>query len=152
MTIADGVAIGISVLAFALSLFQFLFEKRRVRHEATINAFVELQKTVLNNPDFVNADAAQILTNHTTIQSGVIDKDWEEISEFLAHIEQFAVGVNTKVYSIKVVDRIAGSHLIKQYERFLPIIEYKRKKANTDKRYREFEIMAKKLKPFNPNI
>ena len=152
MTVADGVAIGISVIALLFGLYQFIFERKRVRHEATINAFVELQKTVLNNSKYINADITKILTNHQKVQTGIVDNDWEEISEFLARIEQFSVGVNTKIYDIKVVDRMAGSHLIKEYNRFQPIINYKRQKSNTNKRYIEFETMVKKLKEFNPNI
>lgn len=152
MTIADGFAIFISVIALGFSLFQFYVERNRARDEATINAFAELQKEVLNNEAFVNADVAGILENHKRIATGGIDVDWEKISECLARIEQFAVGVNTKVYNVSILDRMAGSHIVKEYNRFMPIIMYKRQKGNTNKRYIEFEKMAEKLKEENPDI
>ncbi len=149
---ADVFAIIISVIALALSIFQFFAERQRGRDEATINAFAELQREVLNKEAYVNASVSDILEKHKKIESDEIDEDWEQISEYLARIEQFAVGVNTKVYNLSVLDRMAGSHIVKEYNRFSPIIDYKRKKGNTNKRYIEFETMAKRLKKFNPDV
>lgn len=147
----DIIAIIVSVVALFLSAYQFLFERKLNRMAATIDALAELQKDVLNNEDFINAQVESILEHHKTL-SGEFDVAWETISENLARIEQFAVGVNTKVYSIEILDRMAGSHIIKLFYKFKPIIIYKREKGNTDKRYREFEIMVTSLKEYNPDF
>ena len=149
---ADVLAIIISVIALVLSVLQFFVERQRGRDEATINAFAELQKDVLNEDAFINANVPDILEKYKKIESTELDTDWEQISEYLARIEQFAVGVNTKVYTLSVLDRMAGSHIIKEYKRFSPIIDYKRAKGNTNKRYIEFETMANSLKKFNPGV
>lgn len=119
--------------------------------EATIDALAELQKDVLNNEEFINTQVESILEHHKTL-SGEFDAAWETISESLARIEQFAVGVNTKVYSIEILDRMAGSHIIKLFYKFEPIIVYKREKGKTNKRYIEFETMVKSLKKYNPDL
>lgn len=152
MNWTDYVAIIISTIALLLSIFQFFVERRINRQESTINAFSELQKEVLNKEKYYKADVNSILENHKKLKENETDEEWEQVSEFLARIEQFAVGVNTNVYSIKIVDRMAGSHLVKQYDRFKPIINYKREKSGTNKRYEEFEKMKDKLKTYNPNI
>lgn len=148
----DFAAIIVSVAALLLSIFQFFVERRRSRMEATINALAELQKEVLNQDEFVNTQVEKLLEDHKKLPEGTLDMEWESISESLARIEQFAVGVNTKVYSVQILDRMAGSHLLKEYYRFKPIIDFKRKKGKTNKRYIEFEKMAESLKKYNPDI
>lgn len=147
----DIIAIFVSVVALALSAYQFLFERKLNRMGATIDALAELQKDVLNNEEFISAQVADILEHHKTL-SGEFDIAWETISENLARIEQFAVGVNTKVYSIEILDRMAGSHIIKLFYKFKPIIIYKREKGKTDKRYIEFETMVNSLKKYDPAL
>lgn len=147
----DFIAIIISVVALFLSAYQFLLERRLNRMEATIDALAELQKDVLNNEEFINTQVESILEHHKTL-SGEFDAAWETISESLARIEQFAVGVNTKVYSIEILDRMAGSHIIKLFYKFEPIIVYKREKGKTNKRYIEFETMVKSLKKYNRDL
>ena len=148
----DIVAVVVSVAALIISILQFFVERLRSRREATINALAELQKEVLNNSKYTELDANEVVKEHMAKKDGDADYDWETASEFLARIEQFAVGINTGVYAVSVLDRMAGSHMIKEYQRVEPIISYKRKKAGTDKRYIEFETMVNKLKKYNPDI
>lgn len=147
----DLIAIIVAVAALFLSGYQFLVERKLNRMGATIAALAELQKEVLNEEKFVNASVDTILHHHQTANEPY-DADWEFVSESLARIEQFAVGVNTGVYSVIILDRMAGSHIIKLFYRFKPIIEYKRKKAGTNKRYKEFETMVNDLKKYNPTL
>lgn len=148
----DFAAIIVSVIALGLSIYQFFVERKVNRMEATINAFAELQKEVLNQEEYFKADIIAILEKHKKIKGSSKDADWELISEYLARLEQFSVGINMDVYSVDVVDRMAGSYLIKEFNRLLPIIDYKRFKGNTNKRYEEFEMMVKKLSHHNPDI
>lgn len=147
----DIIAIIVSVVALLLSAYQFLVERKLNRMGATIDALAELQKDVLNSEEFVDAPVESILEHHKTVDGG-FDAAWEAVSESLARIEQFAVGVNTKVYSIEILDRMAGSYIIKLFYKFEPIIAYKREKGHTNKRYIEFETMVKDLKKYNPDL
>lgn len=147
----DLIAIIISVVALLLSAYQFLVERKLNRMGAAIAALAELQKDVLNEEKFINASVDKILEYHKKANGG-FDADWEAVSESLARIEQFAVGVNTGVYSIMILDRMAGSHIIKLFYKFKPIIDYKRNKAGTNKRYEEFEKMVNGLKKHNSNL
>jgi len=147
----DVIAIIISVVALLLSAYQFLVERKLNRMGATIAALAELQKDVLNDEKFINASVDKILEYHKQA-NGEYDVDWETISESLARIEQFAVGVNTGVYSTVILDRMAGSHIINVFNKFKPIIDYKREKAGTNKRYEEFEKMVDGLKSYDPGL
>ncbi len=151
MDTLDIIAIGVSVVALCLSIYQFLIERTLNRMGATIDALAKLQKDVLNNENFINAQVEKILARHNTLLNA-FDAEWEFISENLARIEQFAVGINTKVYSIKILDRMAGSHILKLFYKFKPIIDFKREKGKTNKRYIEFETMVNSLKKYNPDL
>ena len=142
------VAIIISVVALFISVLQFFMERRFYRNEATINAFSLLQKDVLEKDSFKNVNITDVINFHE-LKTSETDKAWELLSEQMARIEQFSVGVNTNVYSIKIVDRMAGSHLIKEFERLKPIIDKKRINSKTNKRYEEFEKMVDSLKKKN---
>ena len=74
-------------------------------------------------------------------------KEWEEITICLAKIENFAVGVNTNIYSYRVLNRLGGGFFIRQFEKLSPIITIKRKNnVSTGKHYDEFEKTVSKLK------
>ena len=151
--VLDFAAIIVSVVALVLSLFQFFVERKRVSNQATIDSFAELQSSVFNMTDFNELDVDKILLEYKKEEpTKEVLRDWENLSEYMARIEQFAVGVNTGVFNIKIVDRMAGSHIIKQYNRLYPVICYKREKGKTNKRYEEFEKMAKKLSKYNTDI
>ncbi len=127
----------ISILAFLLSGYQFLRESSRQKKEATLIAYNELQDSVfskLNNYD----DLSKIVYR---------SKEWEEITICLAKIENFSVGINTNIYSYKVLDRLGGAFFIRQFEKLEPIINEKREKnISPGKHYNEFEKTALRLK------
>ena len=148
----DVIAIIISIIALIFSCLQFFSEKERSRKEATINALIQLQHDVFDQTNYFQADITQLIQKHSAIEANVIDESWEYISDCMARIEQFCVGINTKIYSLEILDRMAGSYFIKEYNRLRPIIVYKRERANTDKRYIEFETVVNNLKKYNPNL
>ena len=131
------VALIISILAFLLSIYQFFRESSRQKKEATLIAYNELQDGVfarLNKYD----DLSKIVYK---------SKEWEEITICLAKIENYAVGVNTNIYSYRVLNRLGGGFFIRQFEKLSPIITIKRKNnVSTGKHYDEFEKTVSKLK------
>jgi len=50
----------------------------------------------------------------------------DKIYEFLSHMERLAVGVNTRIYDITVLDRMVGSFIIKWHDRLIDIIKWRR--------------------------
>lgn len=76
-----------------------------------------------------------------------IDNDeWFRISKALALIEHFAVGVNNKIYDLKILNSMAGNKMIDTYDKSVNIIKYKRK--DSEKNYSEFESMVNSLKNY----
>ena len=74
-------------------------------------------------------------------------EEWEEITICLAKIENFSVGINTGIYSHKVLNRLGGAFFIRQFDKLKPIIDLKREKnMSVGKHYDEFEKAVWTLK------
>lgn len=54
-------------------------------------------------------------------------------------IEHFSVGVNSDIYDVDIVKRLAGKHFCALYDKLLPMIEKKRRINKSDKHYDEFK-------------
>lgn len=75
----------------------------------------------------------------------------EESSEYIKALEFFATGVNQEIYDIKIVRKMSGNRLVKQYnENLKNLIEKKRHKKDGKKKdseaYIEYEKMIQNLK------
>ncbi len=130
-------ALVISILAFLLSCYQFFRESSRQKKEATLIAYNDLQDNVFAE-----------LNKHEDLSKIVYQSDdWKEITTCLAKIENFSVGINTNIYSYKVLNRLGGAFFISQFEKLKPIINTKREKnVSSGKHYNEFENTVLKLK------
>lgn len=64
----------------------------------------------------------------------------------MARIEHFSVGVNSGVYSIFILNRLAGGFIIERHEYLTKIIEHKRIVKPHVKHYDEFDKMVDHLK------
>ena len=131
-------AIIISILALVFSFSQFIFDYIHCKKADTIAAYNRLQDDVFINliplpcplPPMTSADPL-----------------WQDVTVYLAKIEHFSVGINTGIYSIKVLNRLGGAYFIRQFERLWPVIDFKRKQmvipgGHAD----EFEKMVNNLK------
>ena len=138
----DIAALIISILAFLLSFIQFVRDASRGKKEATLNAFY-----VLQNEAF---DPLNALLSDECIDVSAITRDsdeWRMVTTALAKIEQFSVGINTNIYSIEILNRVAGAYFIRLYETLEPIIEKKRSQnISKGKHYDEFQQMIYRLK------
>lgn len=75
----------------------------------------------------------------------------EKSSEYIKELEFFATGVNQEIYDIKIVKKMSGNRLVKQYnENLKDLIEKKRHKKDGKKKdseaYIEYEKMIQNLK------
>ena len=132
------VALIISILAFILSVVQFFRDSLRQKKEATLIAYNELQDNVFSKLNKYGDDLSKI-----EYRSG----EWEEITICLAQIENFSVGINTNIYSFRILNRLGGAFFIRQFEKLKPVIDIKREKnISAGKHYDEFEKTILKLK------
>jgi len=142
----EGFALVFSGIAIIISLAQFFSERNRSRKEATIHAFDELEENVFSKKHYKKL---VIRAGEEYALSGKPENDqekWNEATLALSRIEHFAVGVNSKIYDLKTLNRMAGSFLLEEFSRWKPIIDTKRIQAPNSKHYDEFETMCISLK------
>ena len=136
----DVAALIISIFALMLSIIQFIQEASRQKKEATLNAYNILQDDAFS---YLIKLSREELNPPPEYHS----QEYDRITNCLAKIEMFSTGINTGIYSIKVLNRLGGAFFIHQYDRLSEIIEEKRKEDRTKgKHYDEFEQTVKKLK------
>lgn len=75
-------------------------------------------------------------------------------TEYLKEMERFCTGVNIGLYDIHVVDRIAGTMLITQYNKYLSdLIEKRRDKtvqnAQADNIYCEYIKLIEQIRKYH---
>jgi len=144
----------ISAIALLVSLYSVLSNKNRSRKQATLDAFGILQREVL--------DKIKTVKKKDTKELGDVGEEinpelWKELTLYLVRIERFSVGVNTRVYDLGVLNRLAGSYLIDIYYIVKPVINKKRDLSITIKKpkkktYDEFERIVRKLEKIRKRV
>ena len=134
----DVIAICISSGALIFSLLQFVFSTIRQKREATLNAYIQLQEEVFSQLNIMKKPYAKIRYE---------SDEWQKITCYLAKIEVFCVGINTGIFSERVLNRVGGAYFIRQFNELKVIIDKKRKKnISKGNHYNEFEKTVEKLK------
>ena len=144
--VADIIAIVISFIALVFSLIQFFVEKDRNRKEATIHAFDSLEesKNILFLFSLSKNEVDDLVSRKKNYDKR-IESDWEKLSNALPLIEHFAVGINSGIYDISTLNRMAGNQMISVFYTCDMLITYKRKGQGKENNYIEFETMVKEL-------
>ena len=134
------ISIIIAVVSVIFSVITYMKNVAHDRKQATLDAFSKLQTEVFDELNHITkSEIAEISNNPRS-------SEYKELSKNLARIEHFCVGINTKVYDLKIVKRLAGRYIIVAYEKYLPMIERKRNINQSAKHYDEFETAVNKLK------
>lgn len=133
----------ISLIFAVLScLHSFFIYNQTVKHDkkqATLDAFNILQEQVLDKINlYPNSKIKEIAEDARS-------KEYKSLTILMARIEHFSVGVNSDIYDIEIVKRLAGKHFCALYDKLLPMIEKKRKINKLDKHYDEFEKLVNGL-------
>lgn len=131
----DIAALIISIFAAGFSVLQFTIGGSRQQKESTLEAYNNLQNDVFS--ELKKYDLG-------SLKKG--DDGWSEVTVCLAKIEKFCVGINTNIYSWKILNRLGGGYFIEQYDKLLPVITQKRENDSSNKHYDEFEMVVNKLK------
>ena len=143
---ADYMALIISFIALAFSVGQFCSERKRNRREATIHAFDKLEESqsVLYLFKLSKSEIENLVELKQKNGNQKID-DWDKLTEALVLIEHFSVGVNSKVYDLKTLNRMAGNKVISTFDTCNAFIRYKRNDYGNEKNYLELEKMSQHL-------
>lgn len=114
-----------AVVAIIISIMLYRHGLKRERKTDTLRVFSEIRKKYYNTKTL----------------------DEKEKLMYLNELEYFATGVNENIYDIRIVKKISGGRLIKQYENWIAdFIQIRRSKFGNSKTYCEYEKMIKKLK------
>ena len=117
----------------------FLYERRK----ATIECFNVLQNEVLDK--FVSIKEQNAKTIIENLDNEQCRQAYGDYRALIARLEHFAVGVNKRIYDFKVVDKIAGIHLVRLYTKIKPIIDKVNEKEQSVNHYCNFVKLVKKL-------
>lgn len=114
------IAIVISVISGVISFCTFHWTARRDRKQATLDAYNQLQEQALDQLNhYAPANIREIAKNRRS-------DEYKTISEYIARIEHFCVGVNSKIYDRKTVYELAEGYLDGSIKtRIEPIISVK---------------------------
>ena len=120
--IISGIAAAVAII---ISIILYRHGLDRERRTDTLKCFSEIRRKYFNT-------------------KGLSDK---EKLKYLNELEYFATGINAKIYDIKIVKKMSGSRLIRQYDNWASeFVQYRRKQFGNDKSYCEYEKMIEKLR------
>lgn len=129
----------LAVISAVHSIYVYIQTVKHDKKQATLDAFNILQEQVLDKINlYSNSKIKEIAEDSRS-------KKYKDLTILMARIEHFSVGVNTEIYDLKIVKRLAGKHFCMLYDKLLPMIEKKRKINKTDKHYDEFEKLVEEL-------
>lgn len=121
----ENVDIITSIMALLFSIGIYIHGINRERKNDTLKSFSEIRRKYYNTKNF----------------------DDKEKLKYLNELEYFATGINAGIYDIKIVKKLSGSRLIKQYDDTMAeFIRSRREKYGNEKTYCEYEKMIEKLR------
>lgn len=132
----------LAVISAVHSIYVYIQTVKHDKKQATLDAFNILQEQVLDKINLYSYSKVKELAKDTR------SKEYKELTILMARIEHFSVGVNSEIYDLEIVKRLAGKHFCNLYDKLLPMIEKKRKINKTDKHYDEFEKLVEELNCF----
>lgn len=133
------IAVISAVFSIVTYVKTFLYEKRK----ATIECFNNLQNEVLDKFAGIEKQNAKVILEN--INDERCQEAYDGYRVLIARLEHFAVGVNKKIYDFKVVDKIAGEHLVRLYIKIKPIIDQANKNEPRVKHYCNLVELVEKL-------
>lgn len=121
-------AVGSAIAAIIASLVSVAIYRHGLKREVRIDTIQALSAIRMKYPNSLR------LTD-------------EEKRAYLNELGFFAVGVNNKAYDIKIVEKMSGRLLLKQYDSNLKkYIEERRQKMHSPTSYIEYEQMINQLR------
>lgn len=152
MTTNEIITLILATIAALFSIWSFFLERTRNRREATIHAFDKLQTEILGNDDLslnkITPELAEsyVYKHEEFKNSKAYNDQWRIITEKLALLEHFSVGINYRTYDLKVLNAMAGNLIIRVWNNLQPIVKRKRGQDDGKDNYKEFEKMVENLK------
>jgi len=113
------------------------------RKMRTFEAFNVIQEQVLD--EFSAKTKVEFSTIANNCRKADGKQEYVRCKTLIARLEHFALAVNSEIYDIDTVKRLAGGYFICLYDKILPVIETARKNARGASCYTEIETMVDSL-------
>ena len=126
----------ISSLAIILLVWHIIHQKQLMVNEATIQAYERLQREVFYDVNYDPQKLSNLYLEEITSKNAV---------KYLDQVEHFCLGVNTGLYSLKLLYKMDGPYIVEQYILWVPFIVAKRTRRKKTDMYQEFEKVAKAI-------
>lgn len=149
----DYVSVISIVLAFASALFSLFtyFHNIEIRkRERTINAYVELEKTVLWDLSRYTKESIKAIVDNPTGNKA----NYNSLSSILYRLTTFSICVNEGVYDYNLVNKMSKSLLTSSYYSLKPLIEKKKTytKGHINVNYDPFVELSRRIINDRKNI
>jgi hypothetical protein len=126
----------------------FVFEQQRGRKQSSlefISATME-RRAMLQNAIPTGSETERVAQFLEQLKSEPRNSDRRrDLSRFLSYYEAVAVGVNTGVFDIEIIDRAWGSVIIRTFAAYREYIYERRAVRHQPKLYAEFEDLANSI-------
>jgi len=152
MSIEWTITIGdlLTILSFVGAITAYILGQKHRKRRETIEAFNRIQEAVLDK--LATVDRANAIAMVKGISNPECREAYDGYRVLLARVEHFAIGINGGIYDIKLVDKLAGTHLIFLYDKVEPIIANANMYSENNAYYREYGILVEKLRKMHPEI
>lgn len=135
------IALIISFVALIFSVITFLFNAIHKKKKDTLDAFSALQSNALDGLYYYTEGQIKEISKSSNRAA-----EYKELSLYLSRIEHFCVGIRNGVYNKKIVNKLAGKHLVPLYDKLTPLIEAKRRVPDAGDTYKNFEEVVRPWK------
>ncbi len=128
-TIIAFITLGINTVGIFFSVLIYHHTVKKERKINTINEFSKIRDRFPNMSPLAKNPVSD-----------------EDRLEYLKEMERFSVGVNNKIYDLKILQKTSGHLLINQYNNYLrDLINNRRHKDSETWKYCEYEELISKL-------
>ncbi|HXU38238.1 MAG TPA: DUF4760 domain-containing protein [Blastocatellia bacterium] len=140
-----GVVAIIALIQLGIGVHSFKADHKRRKKQATIEYMSKI-RDVYTTIDYellkkygkvlVETQIKEIFANH---------EERTKLMKLLGMFEHLAVGANTDVFDIDVLNRMSGAYMIRLFNQYSGYIKQQRKVLKNDSIYKEFEDLVDRL-------
>jgi len=144
------VGVGIAIWQLFVAKKGFKADHERRKKQATIAFYSEISEKFRESLKQID----ETFPNEGIINVSAVETDSamkDAIKNYLSHMEDFSVGINTGIYDIYIFDRMAGVFTITWFDRLREFIAHSRHKFDSlghlrPHTYGDFEALVSRLK------
>lgn len=141
-----GVGVIIALIQIQIGIRTLKADHERRKKQSTIEYLNNLRTSYRNwNNELIKKFGADPVGTETANKIIEDVESWTILKDMLGLFEHLAVGINTSVFDIDILNKMAGQYLIDVYDRWKVYINERRKDPKRQNVYRDYEILVNRL-------